>query len=290
LASGGELGTQTGTGLRALGGTENPLADQVPALLIGFAACLAGLVFWERRARLPILPAQLLRQGTFVATIVANFLIGAALMVGMVNVPVIVALVRDPSTVSRDSALLLAPFTLGIALASLLSGPIAARIGSGRMTMAGVVLTVVGFLALYALVDRDNIARMAVGLLIAGIGIGQLLAPLSAVALDVSSARDRGAAASMALVFRLLGMTIGISTLTAAGVSRLQTLTGRLDPVVQGANESTAEFLGRQQQFLEDHAIPLSVQVIQETFLAAAALAALAMIPIMLIRRQTDQD
>jgi MFS family permease len=157
------------------------------------------------------------------------------------------------------------------------------------MTTFGVMLTVVGFITLYALVDRDNIAKMAIGLVIAGIGIGLLLAPLSAVALDVSSERDRGAAASMALVFRLLGMTIGISTLTAAGVSRLQTLTGRLDPVVQKANESTAEFLSRQQQFIEDHAIPLSVQVIQETFLAAAALAALAIIPVMLIRRRPDQ-
>ena len=290
LASGGEIGTQTGSGLRALGGTPNPLADQIPALLGISAVCLAGLVYWERKARVPILPMNLLRRRRYVATIVANFLIGAALMVAMVNVPVIVALVRDPSTVSRDSALVLAPLTLGIATFSLLSGPIAARIGTFRMTATGVALTVMGFLALYALVDRDNVAKMAIGLVLAGAGIGLLLAPLSATALDESSERDRGAAASTALVFRLLGMTIGISTLTAAGVSRLQALTGRLAPVVKAPDESTAAFLNRQRQFIEDHAIPLSIQVMQETFLAAAIIAACAIIPIAVMRNREVGD
>ena len=37
---------------------------------------------------------------------------------------------------------------------------------------------------------------------------------------------DRGVAAAFTILFRLLGMTIGISSLTAIGVHRLQTLTG----------------------------------------------------------------
>jgi hypothetical protein len=288
LASGGEVGAQTGSGLRALGGTPNPLADRVPFLLAGAAACIVALVIWERRAAIPILPVALLRRAVYVASIAANFLIGAALMVGMVNVPVIVALVSDPGAVSRNSAALLAPFTLGIAIFSFLSGPIAARIGSFAMTVAGVTLTVVGFLTLYALVDRDSLPRMAIGLVIAGAGIGVLLAPLGEVALAESSAADRGAAASTALMFRLLGMTLGISVLTSVGVARLQDLTGTLEPIVQQPNESTASFLDRQRQFIEDHAIPLSVQVIQETFLAAAIIAAIAIVPVIAMRARRD--
>lgn len=285
FASGSEVGAQTGTGLRAFGGTPNPLADWAP-LLLGIAIiAITALIVWERRADSPILPMKLLKRGPYVANMAANFLVGAALMVGMVNVPVIVALVQDPDTVSRDSALLLAPLTIFIAIFALLSGPISERIGTFRMTVAGVIFAFVGFGLLYLLVDHDNIVNMAIGLAIAGIGIGLLLAPLSAVALDASTDENRGAAASTALMFRLLGMTIGISLLTAAGVARLQELTGRLDPVVQRAEESTAEFLARQQQFITDHVVPLSVQVLQETFLAAAFLAGLAIIPILLMRR-----
>lgn len=290
LASGGEIGAQAGSGLRAFGGTPNPFADRVPLLLAVAVVAVVALVVWERRVSLPILPVELLQRGFFVATVIANFLVGSALMVGMVNVPVIVALVRNPATVSRDSALLLAPLTLFIAVFALLSGPVALKIGVFRLTLVGIGLTVLGYVGLYLIVDRDNIERMAVGLAVSGMGIGMLLAPLSAVALDASTGDNRGAAASTALVFRLLGMTIGMSLLTAAGVYRLQQLTGRLDPVVQTAQESTAEYLARQNQFIDEHVIPLSVQVMQETFLAAGFLAALAIVPIVLMRHPEAVD
>jgi hypothetical protein len=63
----------------------------------------------------------------------------------------------------------------------------------------------------------------------------------------------------------------------------LQALTDRLDPVVQNPGESTAAFLVRQTEFIRDHAIPLSVQVVRETFLLAAILAGIAFIPIRLL-------
>lgn len=131
---------------------------------------------------------------------------------------------------------------------------------------------------------------MSIGLGCAGTGIGLLLAPLSATALDASSSTNRGAATSTALLFRLLGMTIGMSLLTTAGVFRLQQLTGRLDPIMQGVNESTAEFLARQQEFVDEVVTPIGVQVMQETFLAAALLAAIAIFPIIRMRHSAVAD
>lgn len=288
LSSGGDAGMQANRGLRAFGGTPNPLADRVPLLLGVSAIALLLLVIWERRAPNPILPVELFRKPFFVAAVVANFLVGAALMVGMVNVPVLVSLVRDQASVSRDSALLLAPLTVGVALSALASGRVAMRIGVFRMTMVGIAATVTGFALLFLLVHEDHLWRMAIGLGVAGAGIGLLLAPLSATALDASTRESRGAATSTALLFRLLGMTIGMSLLTTAGVYRLQRLTGDLDPVVQGINESTAEFLARQQTFVNEVITPTGVQVMRETFLAAALMALLAVIP--LIRMRHDPD
>jgi MFS family permease len=290
LSSGGDAGMQSNAGLRAFGGTPNPLAEHVPLLLRMATISLVALIIWERRAPNPILPIDLFRKPYYVAAVIANFLIGAALMVGMVNVPVLVSLVRDPGSVSRDSALLLAPLTLCVALAALASGRIARAIGEFPMTRGGIALTVVGFGMLYLLVDMDHIWRMAIGLGIAGAGIGFLLAPLSTTALDASSSNNRGAATSTALLFRLLGMTIGMSLLTTGGVYRLQQLTGRLEPIVQGANETTAEFLGRQQTFVNEVVTPIGVQVMQETFLAAAVLCAIAIIPVFRMKHQLDLD
>jgi hypothetical protein len=86
-------------------------------------------------------------------------------------------------------------------------------------------------------------------------------------------------------MFRLLGMTIGVSTLTALGVRRLQELTSRVEPIVRDPDESTASFLLRQREFIIDHAIPLSLQVIEETFLVAAVIAVVAALPLASLAR-----
>lgn len=290
LASGGEFGSNQGTGLRAMGGTPNPFTEHISALL---AACLVStfaLVVWERRSRSPFLPIGLYRNRRFHGSILANLLLGAVLMVSMVNIPVVVALLSTPDVVSRRSALVLAPFTLMIAAASFVAGAVIGRLGVRRATGVAVLLVVAGCASQYVLLREQSLIAMVPGLAIAGLGIGLLLPPLGAIVLETSSAADRGAAASSALMFRLLGMTVGVSALTAIGVHRLQTLTDRLDPIVQQTGESTAMFLNRQRMFIEDHAIPLSVQVIRETFLIAGVVAGFLIVPLLMLAGRSGAD
>jgi MFS family permease len=284
LASGGEFGAGTGSGLRAMGGTENPLSDQVPWLLAVAAISALVLAWWELRSRNPLLPVSLYRRGPFVATIVANVCLGAVLMVAMVNVPVVVALTENPDRASSISAIMLAPFTVAIAAASLAADTVSWRLGHRMVMGTGVVLACLGCL-LIAILLQDSVWRMIPGLIVGGMGIGLLLPALGTLPIQLANAGERGAAASSALMFRLLGMTVGVSTLTAIGVRRLQILTGRLDPIVRKPDESTASYLNRQREFIVDHAIPLSVQVIQETFVAAAIIALTAGVPIYVLAK-----
>lgn len=283
LASSGEVGAQATSGLRALGGTPNPLADQAPWLLALAVVTLSGFAIWIKRASHPLLPVGLLYTRQFLAVVGANFLIGAVLMVAMVNIPVFVALLSDPEAISRTTAILLAPFTIAIAATSFTAGRIADWVGERPAILLGVALVTAGCLVLYLLIDQSRSWTLVPGLILAGIGVGIVLPPLGLIPVAAAAARDRGAAASTALMFRLLGMTIGASALTALGVRRLQTLTGRVEPIVRSPDEATASYLERQRQFIEDHAIPLSVQVIQETFLVAACIAALTLVPLWFI-------
>jgi len=290
LASGGEFGVGTGTGLRAMGGTENPLAAWVPLLLATAVVATILLIGWELRSRFPLLPIALYRRKAFLATIVANLCIGAVLMVSMVNVPVVVALTEDPNRVSTISAVMLAPFTVAIAAASLVAGSLAARFESRRTLTVGIVSAAIGCLLIALLLANDSVWSMIPGLVIAGLGLGLVLPALGTLPIQLARTSERGAAASSALMFRLLGMTVGVSVLTALGVRRLQTLTGRLDPIVRDADESTASFLVRQRDYIIDVAIPLSLQVIQETFLAAALIALLAVIPVRKLAHHLGDD
>jgi MFS family permease len=250
-----------------------------------------ALVLWIRRHPDPFVPRRLLRIPDYRASLGANALLGTALMTGMVNVPVIVALIETSSDTASRSAWLLAPFTLAIAVMSIVSGMMMNRVPAGVLVVAGLVMTLIGNLLVYPLLEWADYEWMTLGLAIAGAGIGLALTPLSSTALDMARATDRGAAASTLLVARLLGMTIGVSVLTSLGVQRLQTLTGRLQPLTQDPGEPTAVFLLRQQEYIIDKAIPLGVQVVQETFLAAGVLAAIALIPgWILYRHQRGQS
>jgi MFS transporter, DHA2 family, triacylglyceride efflux pump len=291
LSSGGELGRRGGSPLRALGGTTNPLAGYLVSLLVAAGILGALFVIWESHVASPAIPLRLFRDRRFSLAMIANVLVGAALIVAMVDVPIAVSILVDQERISAVSALLLAPFTLVMATLSIAGGLIAARFKGRSTAGSGIVLIVVGYIALWIGLSGEELAGMVPGLAIAGAGFGLVIPPLGATVLDASPAHDRGIAAGLTLVSRLLGMTVGISTLTAVGVRRLQALTDRLDPVVQNPGESTAAFLVRQTEFIRDHAIPLSVQVVRETFLLAAILAGIAFIPIRLLDKASrSQD
>lgn len=280
LSSGSELGQSAGSRSRALGGTANPLSRYLLPMLLGGLICAVVFIAWERRARFPILPLDLFRDRRFTAAIVANFLTGVALIVAMVNVPIVIALLVDEGAVSVTSAVMLAPFTVLMAALSYTGGVIARRRGETWTAAMGLVLVAIGYGLLWLGLRGGDYQWMLPGLALAGAGFGLVIAPIGATVLDAVPATDRGIAAGLTLVFRLLGMTIGISTLTSIGIHRLQTLTGRLETVVRRPGESTVEFLLRQNQFIEERVIPLSIQVIRETFLIAGVLALLAIIPV----------
>ena len=279
LSAGGELGAPAG-GARALGGSRNPVAELVLPLLAVAAVLGVLLVRRQRRADWPLLPVTLFGDRQFSAAIAANFLVGASLIVAMVDTPVITAMLVDQASVSRVSALMLAPFTVLIALLSLAGGRIVSRVGFRLTASLGLLLVAIGYAALWLGLRGGMLIGMVPGLVLAGAGFGLVFAPIGATAIDAAPDPDRGIAAAMTLVFRLLGMTIGISTLTAIAVRRLQGLVGNLEEVVQAPGESTADFLARQTALLYETVLPVSLQVARETFLLAGAIALLGLLPV----------
>lgn len=287
LSAGGELGAPSG-GARALGGSRNPLADYVAPLLIA-AAVLAALTVWRQiQAPWPLLPVRLFHDRRFAAAIAANFLVGASLIVAMVDVPVVTSLLVDFDAVSRVSALMLAPFTALIALLSVAGGRISHRLGFRLTATLGLLLVAAGYAALWVGLRGETLPSMVPGLIVAGAGFGLVFAPIGATAIDAAPDADRGVAAAMTLVFRLLGMTIGISALTAIAVRRLQGLVGNLEAIVQLPNETTAEFLARQTLLLYETVLPISLQVVRETFLLAGLIALLGLIPLAAFPARSD--
>jgi MFS family permease len=278
LSAGGELGG-TNTGGRALGGSRNPASEHAGVLLA--VALILGILFVlrQRQAAFPLLPVTLFRDPLFAAAIAANFLVGAALISAMVDVPVVTALLVDMSDVSRVAALMLAPFTACIAILSLAGGYFTNRFGARTTTVAGFLLVTLGYALLWVGLRNGLLQGMLPGLVVAGAGFGLSFAPIGSTAIDAAPEVDRGIASGMTLVFRLLGMTTGISLLTAIAIRRLQGLVGDLTMIVQEPGESTSDFLARQTTMLYEIVLPISLQVARESFLVAGVIALLGIIP-----------
>ncbi len=278
LSAGGELGGAS-TGGRALGGSRNPVSEHA-GLLLGAALILGALfILRQRQARYPLLPVSLFHDRLFAAAIAANFLVGAALISAMVDVPVVTALLVDMDDVSRVAALMLAPFTACIAVLSLAGGYFSTRFGARTTAVTGFLLITTGYALLWVGLRGGSLKGMVPGLIVAGAGFGLSFAPIGATAIDAAPEVDRGIASGMTLVFRLLGMTTGISLLTALAIRRLQGLVGDLTMVVQAPGESTSDFLARQTAMLYETVLPISLQVARESFLVAGVIALLGIIP-----------
>ncbi len=261
LSSGAEAG-----GTRAFGAEANPFAAYRLPLLAGAVAALAAFIVTERRARSPLIPLGLFRDRVFSAANGANLLVGAALIVVMVDVPLLVSLLAtDSARVSLISALLLTPFTLAMAAGALGGGAVAERAGYRAVAVAGLILAALGFWRLGGWPQALAYARMTADLALCGLGFGLVIAPIGAAAINSAPRGTLGIASSLVMVMRLVGMMAGLSALTSWGVGRLNAALAALPPLTPNPGEDPVAFQLRQVNFLAEQSLALTFDVLQRS-------------------------
>jgi MFS family permease len=201
----------------------------VPA---GIASVAVLVVYgWRQVHRLePLVPRELLRSRGFIGAAVANLLIGIALMVALVDVPILGRLVF--SLDQLGSGLLLTRFLVGIPIGAVLGGWLAGRFGGRLVAVAGVLLSAAAFLQMSTWSSNElslhiGFARQAdIALAACGVGLGIVIAPLTAAVLSLTRGESHGLATSLVVLARTMGMLIGLSALTAFGLYRFHQILG----------------------------------------------------------------
>lgn len=202
-----------------------PLNTNVVPLGAGAIAFLAAFVWRQARHLTPLVTRGLLRRRAFMGSMVANLLAGGALMVALVDVPILARGVFSLDTL--HSGLLLSRFLLGVPVGALLGGWLAGRAGQRGTAAAGLVLAGVAFALMSGwgahVLDSAGL-EATLELFACGLGFGLVIAPLSTAALDQAGDGDHGLASSLVVLSRTVGMVLALSSLTAFGLVRLQAI------------------------------------------------------------------
>lgn len=290
LSSGSEgaVGPEQGGG--RLGASSNPIAPFTWYLLALGLAALVAFIFSERRSKSPLLPLVLIRQRMFQLAAAANILVGAALIVAMVNAPLIIALLADEDRVSTLTALLLGSFTLAMTAGALLGGRIVDRFGARTVASIGLLTGSLGFFSMYSWSHELEPSLMSMTIALAGLGLGIVIAPIAESAIAAAGVANYGSASGLVLLARLLGMTFGLAAITRYGLDRLDTKVAGIEALPPQSGESTTDYFTRQQEYLDEQVIPFTLDVIHETFLIAGAICLITILIVSRMRKPAIAD
>ena len=257
------------------------LSSPTPFIIGAAGLVLVGvLVAVERKTWQPLLSSVLFRSRAFVAANLTQLLEGVALIIAMVTVPLMANTVmgKDPFT----GAMWLLRMTAAIPLGAVLGGRLLVVAGIRPVAVAGLGLTALG-LILISTWDVDvSEPWLTLHLVIAGAGFGLNNTPIMTRALTVAGDEYRGTAASLVVVARMMGMTLGLAALAAWGVEHFAALTSGLELPLREAGEAAAEVEARIAEFntrLSDAGIAL----FHNFFRVAAGAALAAIVPAVLM-------
>lgn len=213
------------------------LASVVP--LLGLSTATFALFIWtQRRSQRSLIDVTMFsKPGVAVATWL-NLLVGMVIFIPLVSVPLLVnirnldiigfaaisitvqeAALRDASL---QTGLLMAAFTVPLAVASVVGGWLVNRLGAGRTTSLGLSIALIGFALSWPVLSLDGSYLPILGVyLISGLGAGLTFAPIISAILDNVEEGERGSASAIVLGVRMIGMTIATSLLSAYLAQRI---------------------------------------------------------------------
>ncbi|MYD95546.1 MAG: MFS transporter [Chloroflexi bacterium] len=241
-----------------------------PYATLAVAVALVGvLVVVERRAIQPLLASFLYTSRAFVSSNVTQFLVGIALIMTLVCVPLMSGTVLAKET--WESALNLVRVTAAIPVGALAGGYILRWTGVREVCIVGLVLIGTGLLLMSGWDADVEGLRLTLPLVAAGLGFGLVIPPIGVSALSAAPSGYWGVAASLVTASRMVGMALGLAALSAWGIERFYSLTA---DVTLGPNfaETQAQLLGA------------GVTVFQNLFMISGILALVAIVPALLMK------
>jgi MFS family permease len=225
----------------------------------------------------PVLDLRLFRRLSFVAAAVVSLLVGAALIIAMVDIPIFVATVLGETAISSGLALL--RLTAMIPVGALVGGWLCERLGSRPVAVAGLLCAAAAFWLMHWWPLRVDWNQITLSTMLGGWGFGLVIAPIGVIALDAAREQRGGLAAALVTMLRMVGMILGLAALTSWGLGYFRALAAAFVPP-PGVTPFSSAYLDAYTAYL----VAAAHTVYTTIFLVAGVLCLLAVIPALAFR------
>lgn len=223
-------------------GLWNTLVVRSELALAAFS--LAAFLWWEGRARHPLLDLRLFRIRLFAAGNIARLASFVTVSMNQLIMPFFLQLGLGLDTLR--AGLFMATASVGLGVLSPFTGWLSDRIGARLLATSGLGLMGISFLSLRSLNLGASTADIVLRLGLLGIGLGLFQTPNNNSLMSSIPSERLGVGSSFLSIVRSLGISIGVATASAIVSSRLMAVTGQtsLDALRSAAaSESTGSLL-----------------------------------------------
>ena len=172
---------------------------------------IVAFIFAERAAKHEaLLPLTLFKSRTFSMSTILGVIIGVGMFGGMMTLPLLLQIVMGATP--TEAGFMMLPMVAGMMTATIVSGQITARTGKYKpfMVIGPIVLTL-GYLYLTSFSADTEYWQASIGMVLIGLGLGQLMQTLTLAAQNSVPASEVGVATSSATFFRQMGGTLGVA-------------------------------------------------------------------------------
>ncbi|HEU5347719.1 MAG TPA: MFS transporter [Ktedonobacterales bacterium] len=246
-----------------------------PAFLIAAAVLFVAFVVLESVIHWPVVDPRLFRRVAFSAAALLSLLIGAALIVALVEIPLFLASLQDTTAIAAGLALL--RMTALVPVGAFVGGWLSGRLSCPLTAALGTLLTAAGLWQMSLWPASVGELQVTAATVTAGLGFGLVIAPISTSALNASPPGQAGVASSVVTALRMAGMILGLAGLTAWGLEHFRGILANAKQLREpGLSPATAADI-------VNHALH---QVYSDIFALTALLALIGVIPALLLWRR----
>ncbi|KAM0358321.1 hypothetical protein HYE67_003337 [Fusarium culmorum] len=192
------------------GGNIVPWTHPLPLTTIPLAVITFGLfLFWESKARQPIIPVKLLLDRTVLNACLCNLACTMAVMGALFYVPLYLQVLGSSAT---QSGVQILPSPIGISIGSLFSGFVMKKTGKyTRLGVAGLLVLIAGVVVLTVQNQYSPKWLMGVSFFLIGSGYGATLTTTLLACIAAVDHSQQAVITSATYLARSLGSTVGIT-------------------------------------------------------------------------------